>query len=134
MTGADAATLIAAAKGARDGGRLAEAIPLQRRAVALLRGGAPGGHAHALRHLADMLCEAGAHDEAAPLFEEALAYYTGSNALDAANALRGAAVNAGRRGDVAAARAHSTRARDLYAALGIEAGVAEATRRLSASD
>ena len=132
MSGGDSVAWIAAAKAARNAGRLREAIVSQRRAVALLAGGDADAYAHAARHLADMLCESGATDEAAALYEEVLGHYGSRRTLDAANALRGAAVNAGRRGEEVSARKHWSQARDLYAMLAIEAGVAEATRALTA--
>lgn len=121
--------LIRAAKAERDASRLSEAIALQRRAVALLDGGDAGAHAHALRHLADMLSDAGEAAAAAPLFARVLDHYAGATTLDAANALRGAAVNAERLGEDARAFWEDLEAR--YAALGIAVGVAEARRRLS---
>src|SRR5690349_6050666 len=101
----DARALIAEAKAARDAGRLAEAIALQRRAVALLADRDPAPHAHALRHLADMLSDAGEAEAAAPLYARVLAHHgEADRSLDAANAVRGAAVNAERLGQTAEAR------------------------------
>ena len=131
----DARALTAAAKAARDAGRLEEAIALQRRALGLLGEGDPGAHAHALRHLADMLSDAGDAAGAAPLYAEVLAHHgTADRSLDAANAVRGAALNAGRLGDMAEARRLWCEARDRYAQLGdaLAPGVAEAEARLAA--
>ena len=112
-----------------------QAIALQRRAVALLATGDAGARAHALRHLADMLSDAGETAEAARLYASVLAHHGDADrSLDAANAVRGAALNAQRLGDLAEARRLWTDARDRYAELGdaLAAGAAEAEARLAA--
>lgn len=82
----------------RDAGDPYEALVRQRRAIALLRGTDDAlALAHALRHLADMLIEAGDPAEAAPAITEMLALYGAAPdapPLDVANALRSAALQA----------------------------------------
>jgi tetratricopeptide (TPR) repeat protein len=106
------------------------AEPPQAEAVAIYRRlGDNRGLADALRHLGDILGEAGRGEAAAPLMDEMLA-------------LRSAAVHAGRIGDRQAARDLWREARDRYAALDevfrqltgrdINPGVEESDRRLAA--
>lgn len=118
----------------------------QAEAVALYRDlGDGAGLASALRHLGDILGEAGRADEAAPFVSEMLAFYRSSDdiaPLAMANVVRSAAVHAGRIGDREAAQALWLEARDRYAALdevfrqltGRDAnpGVEESNRRLAA--
>ncbi|HKR64534.1 MAG TPA: hypothetical protein VJZ00_12450 [Thermoanaerobaculia bacterium] len=89
--------------------------------------------AHAIRHLADMHRRDGELALAEPLYVEALALYRANPAtkkLDLANAVRPFAILRGLQGAEEESRQLWTEARDLYAECGIEAGVAEATRRL----
>jgi tetratricopeptide (TPR) repeat protein len=94
----------------------------------------PHLRAHALRHVAELAAEQGAGERALEAAEEALAIYAsdaGTHRLNVANArrVRALALAAlGRNEDSAEAwRA----AREIYEALGIDAGVAECDRRLS---
>ncbi len=134
------------ARQARNAGDLATALAHQHEAVALLRAGPDeAALAHAIRHVGDMLVEAGRAEEAGPAFAAALALYRAlpdAPRLDVANAVRGAAVQAQAIGDTAAARALWQEARDRYAALDElfarllgkleNPGVAEAESRLAA--
>ena len=91
--------------------------------------------AHALRHVSDLARERGAIDEALRAAVEAVAIYRaqpGSRPLDLANAVRLNALALG------ADRAHDAKplwqeARDLYASVGVTAGVEEAEERLRTS-
>jgi tetratricopeptide (TPR) repeat protein len=86
--------------------------------------------AHAIRHLGDVYHEQGRPDLAEPCYHEALGLYRtheDDSSLDLANAVRSLAV----------LRWEQTRtlweeARDLYATVGIEAGVKESTARVAA--
>lgn len=95
---AQAETYARDAQRLRDTGDLYEAMTRQRRAVALLRDlGDTAGLAHAVRHVADMLVEAGRADEAGTAITEMLGLYReipDAAPLDIANALRSAALQA----------------------------------------
>ena len=98
-------------------------------AVALLRGSDdPLRFAHTLRHLGDVCHEQGDNAAAAPCYDEALAVYRANAAsarpLDIANAIRSSAV-------LKQDPALWAEALELYRAEGVEAGVAECTRRLA---
>jgi len=124
----------------------AAAEPPQAEAVAIYRRlGDNRGLADALRHLGDILGEAGRGEAAAPLMDEMLALYRSRDdvaPLEMANVVRSAAVHAGRIGDRQAARDLWREARDRYAALDevfrqltgrdINPGVEESDRRLAA--
>ena len=143
MDSETARTLARQAQAARGAGN-GDAIALQRQAVAAFAEiGDAAGHAHALRHLADILSESGDAEAAAPLFETVLAFYAGAGTpIDAANAIRGTALNAERLGRRDEAKRLWALARDCYAALdawfaerigaGENPGVAEADRHLAA--
>lgn len=132
-----------AAQRARDMGRTGEALALQRRAVAhAAQAGDPALHAQALRHLADILSDAGELDAALPVYREALAIYAdgGFAELDVADAVRGAALAFERLGATEEARDLWSDARLRYAALdggrgeagaGRNPGVAEADAHLA---
>ncbi len=140
------AALLHTAKAARDAGDLAAAIDHQSVAIERLRAGTnPLALAHALRHRADMLIDAGRADEAEPDCAQALWFYAQvpeAPPLDIANAVRCAACQAEAVGDVAGAIALWRDARTRYAKLSdvFEAmtgspanpGVAEATMRIEA--
>lgn len=131
---------------ARDAGRIDEALALQMEAVALLReAGDLGRLAHALRHVGDIMVDAGHAVEAGPAIDEMLAIYRSlpePPPLAIANAVRSAAMHAGALGDRQTALALWREARDRYAALTAEIermsgqpgnpGVAEAERRIAA--
>jgi tetratricopeptide (TPR) repeat protein len=92
--------------------------------------------AHTLRHLGDVHQDAGRAALAEPCYREALALYRGHEhtaPLDLANAIRSLAVLAGGAGRELEARRLWQEAHGLYAACGVEAGVAEAARRLAAA-
>ena len=90
--------------------------------------------AHAVRHLGDVHRSAGRLAEAEPCYEEALSLYArhaaGAATLDHANALRPMAILKEKLGQVEEARLLWERARDLYRAVGVEAGAAECEDRL----
>ena len=125
-----------------DLGRPARARERWEEAVALLRTAHdPLQLAHKLRHLGDLLRTEGAVDEARPLLEEAVALHRDhskdheenpSVTLDLANALRRLALLNEEKEEIDAARAQWTEARNLYAGLGISAGVDEAAQHLRA--
>ncbi len=119
---------------ARDAGRTDEAVALQQQAVDLLRDDDdPARLAHALRHVGDILREAGRADEAAPWIIEMLTLYRtlpDAPALDMANAIRSAALQAEADGRPDPALWHE--ARERYDAVGIGPGVAEADRHIAA--
>jgi len=87
--------------------------------------------AHTIRHLGDM------HSDptvAEPYFVEALQIYRAhpeTNSLDLANALRGYAILKAKTGPADLARLLFIETRDLYAKLGIQAGVDECNSRLA---
>lgn len=90
--------------------------------------------AHSLRHLADILREAGAREPSRLHYEEALRLYQNdarTAPLDLANTLRGIALLHEKCAEFENARETWARARDLYAACQVEAGVRESSRRLS---
>jgi tetratricopeptide (TPR) repeat protein len=105
----------------RDAGEHYEALTRQRRAVALLRDTRDQlAIAHALRHLADILIEAGQPEEAGAPVTEMLALYRAAAdtpPLDLANALRSAALQAEAIGDIDTAWIFWIQARARYAAL-----------------
>jgi len=95
---AQAETYAREAQRLRDAGNHYEALIRQRRSVALLRDtGDARALAGAIRHLADMLVEAGQPDEAEPAITEMLGLYHSLPDLphlDMGNALRSAALRA----------------------------------------
>ena len=116
-------------------GRPDAALACYEEAVAVARG---AGHrlplAHALRHLGDMHRKAGRLADAEACYAEALALYGGQDEtppLDHANALRPMAILKEELGQVDEARSFWRRARELYAAVPIEEGVAECTEHLA---
>lgn len=124
------------ARVARAGGHRTEARNAYAQAAALSReGGHPRLQAHALRHLSDIDRDSGQADAALAHAEQALALYRahgGGDGTDLPNALRlkALALDALRRR--AAALLAWTEARDLYAAAGSAAGVADCEARLEA--
>ncbi|MDH7975763.1 hypothetical protein QH494_26550 [Sphingomonas sp. AR_OL41] len=105
----------------RKAGDLDGALVRQRRAVALWRDvGDSARLAHAVRHIADLLVEAGRAAEASEPIAEMIALYArlaDAPPLDIANALRSAAVQAEAIGDSDTAEAFWLKARQRYAAL-----------------
>lgn len=104
-------------------------------AVEVCRGmGDPLQLAHTVRHLADTLRHASRWQEAKIYYEEALAIYRAEESdrtLDMANALRGFALLSTKMGEVTEARELWNEARDLYALVGVQAGVDESEERLA---
>ena len=145
-TSEQAAAYHADAERLRHAGDLEGALIRQRRSVAVWRElGSPAPLAHALRHIADMLVEAGRAGEAGEPIAEMLALYrraADAPPLDVAKALRSAAIHAEAIGDGDSAEAFWLQARQRYAALDDlfaqltgkreNPGVAEADRHLSA--
>jgi tetratricopeptide (TPR) repeat protein len=129
----------------RDTGNYNQAIDFQKEALDLLRSTGGPGLAHTLRHLADMLQDAGQNEEAAPYYAEMMSRYEaapGTPPLEMANAIRSLAVHAERMGDRDGAKRLWTEARERYAKLDQlflemtgrhrNPGMEEATRRLAA--
>jgi hypothetical protein len=86
--------------------------------------------AHTVRHLGDVYHEEGFSGLAEPCYHEALSIYRNhetSPSLDLANAIRSLAVLRWEQ-----AKVLWEEARDLYSAVGIEAGIKEGTDRLKA--
>lgn len=102
--------------------------------VALLRiHGGPLRYAHTVRHLGDVYRKLGHLDRARPCYEEALTTYRShpeAAELDMANAKRSMAILEQECGNRAASRQLWGEARQSYATLGIDAGVAECERCL----
>jgi tetratricopeptide (TPR) repeat protein len=89
--------------------------------------------AHTIRHVADIQRRERRYELAAVSYAEALGLYRehpGVLQLDLANALRGFALLKDEIGNVKERQALWQEARELYAAVDVEAGVAESTRRL----
>ena len=111
------------------------ALQLYEEAVAIYRTqGEPLKLAHTVRHMGDILQAMKRWQLAEPCYDEALKIYRGhtkTTPLDLANTVRGLALLKSNAGQVAAATALWTEARELYAACKIEAGVAESSRQLA---
>jgi tetratricopeptide (TPR) repeat protein len=89
--------------------------------------------AHTVRHIGDILRRQGKLELAAPCYCEALEIYRAKEQtppLDLANAIRGYALLKGEAGESEEAKRLWQEAGSLYAAVGVEAGVAEAQRRM----
>ena len=117
----EAQRLIAVARAERGAGRFVAALDAQRAAARLLGSTSRNAaYAHALRHVVDILVEAGRPHEATALCTEAIALYRDlpdADPLDVANAVRSAAVHALATGDRQAARLLWMEARERYSAL-----------------
>src|SRR5215469_1117849 len=90
--------------------------------------------AHTVRHLADTLRKLGNPLPAEAAYEEALSIYRShdlTRPLDLANTLRGFALLKSDPAQVAAARKLWQEAKELYATIGGDAGVAESDRQLA---
>ena len=90
--------------------------------------------AHTVRHVGDILLVEGHHAQAEPCYQEALSIYRGNAKtvpLDLANTIRGLAMLKQETRNIDEAKALWEEARDLYAAVKVEAGVAESNRRLA---
>ena len=120
-----------------DAGRNDEARAAYEEAVAVARDAGDGALlAHAVRHVGDVHRHAGRLAEAEACYNEALSLYGRLEAatkapLDYANALRPMAILKEEQGQADEARVLWGRARDLYGAAGIEAGVAECLDHLA---
>ncbi|MEZ5293214.1 MAG: tetratricopeptide repeat protein [Vicinamibacterales bacterium] len=128
-------TLAGLAQLHRDGGDTASAAPLYDEAVTHARQlGDRHLLAHAMRHLGEVQVELRAFDRAQQLLRDALDLYRGhpaTDALDLANAVRPLALCLERQGAGAEALPLWIEARELYASLGIDAGVAECARAIA---
>jgi tetratricopeptide (TPR) repeat protein len=130
--------LVSALKGLgqieRDMGHGDAALPLYEEAVALCReAGEPLALAHTIRHLGDIHLEAGRLESAEPCYHEALTLYRRNErtaALDLANAIRPLAMLKEQKGEVKQARSLWAEAKELYAAVDVDAGVAESSRHI----
>jgi tetratricopeptide (TPR) repeat protein len=126
----------AAAKLARDEGRIEDALAGYARAAEVARQqGNSLVLAHRLRHIGDIHQDAGRDAEAAPFYAEALALYRedpNPPPLDLANMLRPLAMLKEKAGDPAGAAALWAEAGALYAAAGVADGAKESERRLAA--
>ena len=90
--------------------------------------------AHTVRHLGDILREQGKVELADPCFVEALEIYRGRDdfaPLDLANAIRGYALLKANVGEKAEAAKLWKEAGALYAAVGVQAGVAESEAQVA---
>ncbi|HSZ64048.1 MAG TPA: tetratricopeptide repeat protein [Terriglobales bacterium] len=118
----------------RDQRHLDDALRHYQEALALYRAeDDPQPIAHTVRHVADILREAGRHKMAEPYYLESLKLYrseAGTDTLDLANAIRGLALLKSDIGEAEPARSLWEEARELYAAVRVDAGVAECDRRL----
>ncbi len=89
--------------------------------------------AHTVRHIGDILSVSGQLEPAGPHFREALEIYRAhpeTSPLDLANALRGFALLQEQLGEKQEAVALWREARELYAAVNVQAGVDEGDRRI----
>ena len=122
----------------RDMGRLDAAMRLYLEAVPLCRRGDDRlVHAHTVRHLGDVLREMGELEKAGRCYAEALPLYRADPAappLDAANAVRSAAILCEALDDADQAGQLWREAHGLYREAGVEAGVAESSARLGRLD
>ena len=142
MAGADRELVVALGKLGHveeDAGRRDAALACYEEAVTVARNADdPLRLAHAVRHLGDVHRHAGRLGEAEACYEEALSLYGGHGVaaakLDHANALRPMAILKEELGQVEEARILWGRARELYSAVGIEAGVAECADHLARLD
>lgn len=130
-TGRGRVLVAALAQLLRDAGEAASAVPLLDEAVTHGRPlSDPHLLAHALRHLGELHLELGHGERALQHLREALDLYRAQPAtapLDLANAVRPLAICLERQGTDDEARILWSEARDLYAGLGIDAGVEECT-------
>jgi tetratricopeptide (TPR) repeat protein len=118
----------------RDLGRGDAARPLYEEAVTISReDGDPLMLAHTIRHLGDIHRDAKRLADAELCYHEALALYRANEAapLDLANAIRPFAILKEATGKAEEARPFWEEARELYAAVNVQEGVAECARRLA---
>jgi tetratricopeptide (TPR) repeat protein len=111
---------------ARNAGKLDVALERYRAGAETLRRMVqPQRLAHTVRHVADIEREMGSLDAAEADYAEALAIYrddSRTGKLDLANTLRGYALLREARGDLKAAAEMWSEARELYAAVEVQAG------------
>jgi len=121
-------------RAARNAGDIAGGLAGYEGGVAALRMiDAPLRLAHTVRHVADIQRNMGSLGASKANYAEALAIYRAqpdTGKLDLANTLRGYGLLLEELGDRAAAAAMWAEAGELYAAVGVQAGVDEAGRRL----
>jgi tetratricopeptide (TPR) repeat protein len=119
----------------RDQGQNDASLRHYEEAVTIYRAaGDPFKLAHTIRHIADILRATGRVELAEPRYDEALALYRSrpeTPPLDLANAIRGLGLLKSDSKMNEAARALWEEARELYAAVNVEAGVVESNRRLA---
>lgn len=119
----------------RDMGNPEIALPLYEEAVMIYRDqDQPLALAHTIRHVADIQQDLGRAELAEGNYREALAIYRDhpeTSPLDLANAIRGLAILASDTAKNEEARALWQEAHDLYAAVNVEPGVKESSRRLA---
>jgi tetratricopeptide (TPR) repeat protein len=133
---AEADSLTAQAYNARRNGDVERSIDAYRRAAELFADdGYPLREAHALRHVGDILRGQSKLEEALPYYERALALYETHSEradLDRGNALRGYALLI----ELLGRDAHPiwVQTREIYSAVGVEAGIAECDRHLGESE
>lgn len=90
--------------------------------------------AHTIRHAGDILRNQGKLNRAAPYYEEALAIYRSREdtpRLDLGNAVRGYALLKADCGDIDEAAKLWREARELYAEVGVKAGIDEADAQIA---
>jgi tetratricopeptide (TPR) repeat protein len=130
----EALSLAALGRLERDDGNLVAAMGHYEEAIAIhLEQHNSLAVAHAIRHLGDIHRENGSPEIAGLCYQEALAIYDADSdapPLDFANALRSFAIYKQETGDVAGAVWLWRSTREIYAALGIDAGVKECEHRL----
>jgi tetratricopeptide (TPR) repeat protein len=111
------------------------ALPLYEEAVSIYREhDQPLALAHTIRHVADIQRGLARTELAEANYREALAIYRAhpqTSPLDLANAIRGLALLASDTGKNEEARVLWQEAHDLYAAVNVEPGVKESSRRLA---
>jgi tetratricopeptide (TPR) repeat protein len=119
----------------RDMGNPEVALPLYEEAVSIYREQYQSlALAHTIRHVADIQRGLGRTEVAEANYREALAIYRGhpeTSLLDLANGIRGLAILTFDTGKREEAAALWQEAHDLYAAVNVEAGVKESSRRLA---
>ena len=129
------AALTGQGKAARDDGHFTQAQQYYADALTLSRTqNVPLRTAHIARHLGDLYRESGFVQQAEPLLVDAISLYRENlhtRVLDLANALRPLALLKTAQGDTKGARSLWQEAQVLYAAINVEAGVAECSEHLA---
>src|SRR5271170_2907130 len=131
----DAAKYISQGREARHENRLSAARAFYAEAAQVYRDqNKPLAYAHTIRHIADMHLDETDLSAAKPLYEESLEIYRSNldtKLLDLANAVRPYALLNEKLGELETARQLWQEARNLYASLRIEPGVAECEKHLA---